>query len=94
MMEGKYLTRDGTEWTPSYLESIEWEKCLGCGRCFKVCGQGVIGSQWVIEEGEPCDEDDGDAERMVMKVVAAGLCVGCRACQRVCSTNAQVHVTA
>jgi formate hydrogenlyase subunit 6/NADH:ubiquinone oxidoreductase subunit I len=31
---------------------------------------------------------------MVMKVVAAGLCVGCRACQRVCSTNAQVHVTA
>lgn len=90
----QFVTRDGSPYDPLYLDSIDWEKCLGCGRCYKVCGQNVIGSQWITEEGEVCEEDDGEAERMVMTVVNKGLCIGCRACARVCSTKAQNHVAA
>ena len=36
------VTRDGTEWVPRYLESIDHDECIGCGRCYKACGQGVM----------------------------------------------------
>ena len=32
----------GETWTPTFVQSIDEEKCIGCGRCFKVCPRGVL----------------------------------------------------
>ena len=92
------LTRDGTEYIPEFLVSIDAEKCIGCGRCFKVCGRGVMTLRGVDEDGEfvDCDDEDDDdeVERMVMVMANAGACVGCGACNRVCPKNCQTHAPA
>lgn len=87
------LTRDGRPWTPQYLESIDHKTCIGCGRCLKVCGHGVLKLAYLTEEGEIVEEDDGDAERMTVTLFDGGLCVGCGACARVCASKAQTHVS-
>ena len=35
-------TRDGRAWEPEYLIAIDSKTCIGCGRCFKVCGRNVM----------------------------------------------------
>ncbi|MEO5374098.1 MAG: ferredoxin III, nif-specific [Alphaproteobacteria bacterium] len=93
------LTRDGTPWEPRYLEEIDARKCIGCGRCFKVCGQAVMTLMGVTEDGDylPAgnddDEDDDEFERKVMVVTRAGACIGCGACARVCGKACQTHGT-
>jgi Nif-specific ferredoxin III len=80
------LTRDGREWTPSYLLSVDYESCIGCGRCFKVCGQSVMEP---IEK--PIDDEDDEDEACattVMSVADSGACIGCGACARVCARGA------
>jgi Nif-specific ferredoxin III len=94
MLEVLAVRRDGTPWQPVYLDAIDAETCIGCGRCFKVCGQGVLAMRAVTEDGEMVDADDDEAERMVMTIAAGGRCVGCGACGRVCGTKAQTHVAA
>ncbi|WP_413208194.1 ferredoxin III, nif-specific [Rhodospirillum sp. A1_3_36] len=88
-----YKTRDGSEWEPKYLTQIDDELCIGCGRCFKVCGHGVLEMKGVNEDGELCDPYDEDEEitRKVMVVSSEGNCIGCEACETVCGTNAQTH---
>ena len=88
------LTRDGTPWEPMFLEAIDPESCIGCGRCFKVCAQGVLTMMGVTEDDELVAADDDDAERMVMTIGAKGACIGCGACARVCGTKAQTHIAA
>lgn len=90
----EYLTRDGTPWRPEYIEAIDAEQCIGCGRCFKVCGQNVLAMMGVDEDGELVDPEDDEVERMVMTIANKGLCMGCGACARVCGKNAQTHVAA
>ena len=34
-----FTTRDGTPWEPAYLTAIDGERCIGCGRCYKVCAR-------------------------------------------------------
>jgi Nif-specific ferredoxin III len=86
------VTRDGTEWSPLYLESIDAAACIGCGRCYKACGQSVM---------EPIDrplDDDDDEDEMcggtVMSVAHPGACIGCGACARACAKKAQTHMAA
>ncbi|MCB2059872.1 MAG: ferredoxin III, nif-specific [Novosphingobium sp.] len=91
------LTRGGREWTPDYLVSIDPDVCIGCGRCFKVCGRGVMTLKGVNEDGEivELDEDDDDEiEKQVMAMDDADACIGCGACARVCPTNCQTHAQA
>jgi Nif-specific ferredoxin III len=88
------LTRDGTPWEPKFIEAIDPESCIGCGRCFKVCAQGVLKMMGVNEDDELVEPDDDDAERMVMTIGAKGACIGCGACARVCGTKAQTHIAA
>jgi Nif-specific ferredoxin III len=85
-------TRDGRPWTPSYLLSIDAEVCIGCGRCFKVCGRDVMTLKGISEDGElvPLDDDE-EVEKKVMAMNDAGACIGCGACARVCPTNCQTH---
>ncbi len=86
------LTRDGREWTPQYLLRIDGATCIGCGRCFKVCGRNVMTLKGIAEDGELVDlDDDDEIERKVMAMADSGACIGCGACARVCPTNCQTH---
>jgi Nif-specific ferredoxin III len=91
-MKVQAVTRDGRSWSPSYLLEINPETCIGCGRCFKVCGRDVMTLQGLTEDGElVCLDDDDEILRKVMTVTDPGACIGCGACARVCGKNAQTH---
>ncbi|MGA2450968.1 MAG: ferredoxin III, nif-specific [Polyangiaceae bacterium] len=83
-------TRDGRRWTPEFLVAIDSATCLGCGRCFKVCGRRVMTLRGISEDGELVDLDE-EFERKVMVLDDAGACIGCGACARVCPTGCQKH---
>lgn len=95
-------TRDGRAWQPAFLIAINEATCIGCGRCFKVCGRDVMKLKGVTDEGElveievTVDDDDDDDEiaRKVMVLSDAGACIGCGACARVCPKKCQTHAAA
>ncbi len=91
------VTRGGREWVPEYLLSIDPEACIGCGRCFKVCGRNVMTLKGVNEDGDVVeldDDDDDEIEKRVMAMNDEDACIGCGACARVCPTNCQTHAQA
>ena len=93
-------TRDGRDWEPEFLVAINDESCIGCGRCYKVCGRNVMKLMGLTDEHELVeldgdeDDDDDEIERKVMTVADAGACIGCGACARVCAKGCQTHGTA
>lgn len=87
------VTRGGKTWVPQYALSIDQTKCIGCGRCFKVCGREVMKLVGVDEEGgliEVQDEDD-EIEKKVMTLANPDNCIGCEACSRVCPKKCYTH---
>lgn len=90
-METVATTCDGRAWTPAFLTEINQQTCIGCGRCFKVCGRSVLALQGVNEDGELVDLDDDEIERKVMTLADAGNCIGCGACGRVCPKNSHSY---
>ena len=92
------VTRDGTAYVPEFLVAIDLKKCIGCGRCFRVCGREVMSLKGVDEDGDLVDldedDDDDEFERKVMVVANAGDCIGCRACGRVCTKNCHTYAPA
>jgi Nif-specific ferredoxin III len=87
------ITRDGRSWTPAYLLAIDSAKCIGCGRCFKVCGRGVMELKGIDEDGNLVDlsDDDEEFERKIMTLADPGACIGCAACARTCPKDCQTH---
>ncbi|WAL58433.1 ferredoxin III, nif-specific [Thermocoleostomius sinensis] len=80
-------------WTPQFVQAINHAKCLGCGRCFKVCGRNVLHLQAMNDEGEFVeDEDEDEIERKVMTIVHQENCIGCQACSRICPKNCYTHI--
>ena len=96
-LELQSVSRDGRPWQPSYLLAIDPETCIGCGRCFKVCGRAVMTLKGINEDGQYIDlddeDDDDEVEKKVMVMADDGDCIGCGACARVCPTNCQTHAT-
>lgn len=87
-------TRDGRVWQPDYLLDIDADKCIGCGRCYKVCGREVMTLKGINEDGDVVeldDDEDDEVEKKVMVMADTGACIGCGACARVCPASCQVH---
>jgi Nif-specific ferredoxin III len=72
-------TRGGSEWTPRFVRSVDENKCIGCGRCMKICAHGVIG---------PKEVDEEESAKMFCAVLNPNDCVGCEACGRTCNKKA------
>jgi Nif-specific ferredoxin III len=81
----------GVEWTPAFVQEIDAETCVGCGRCFKVCQRQVLELRGVDEDGEFVDDDEDEYERRVMTIANHGNCIGCQACARVCAKKCYTH---
>lgn len=78
-------TRGGIEWEPQFIEAVDQDNCIGCGRCFKVCSRNVFN----LIEKESDDDDEEDDVMMVMTIENGGDCIGCMACNKVCPKNCQ-----
>ena len=89
------LTRGGNEWTPSFVVALNQQKCIGCGRCYKVCPRNVfelIDRDDLDLEADFDDEElDDEAPGMVMSLKDQLDCIGCEACSRVCPKGCLSH---
>lgn len=90
----------GATWTPTFVAALDEEKCIGCGRCFKVCPRGVLELVGLNEDGERIrvdmddDDDDEEYEKKVMTIARQELCIGCTACSRICPKKCYSHAAA
>ena len=74
-------TKGGKEWTPTFIESVDPEICIGCGRCYKVCSRDVFAP-------EDYEDEETESMRMIMTVANDENCIGCVACGVTCSKKA------
>ncbi len=87
---------DGRTWVPKFVQTIDQGKCIGCGRCFKVCGRGVLQLMALDEDGEfvvleADDDEDEEYEKKVMTIANQMNCVGCEACAKICPKKCYSH---
>lgn len=93
------LTRGGIAWTPAFVVNLNQVRCIGCGRCYKVCPRDVFElidrDDLDLEEMEMDDDSDDDdfeeAPGMVMSLKDMLDCIGCQACARVCPKKCLTH---
>jgi len=101
MAEFSVTLPNGHAWTPRFVQTLNETRCIGCGRCYRVCGRDVFELVGLTEEGErivvkmtAADEDDDDDveyERKVMTIAHQENCVGCEACSRICPKQCHSH---
>lgn len=89
----------GADWTPQFVGQINEDKCIGCGRCFKVCGRDVLALVGINDEGQrisvdPDDDEDEEYERKIMTIANRDNCIGCEACSRICPKKCYTHGSA
>lgn len=87
-------TRGGAEWVPEFVTTLDAQKCIGCGRCYKVCPRDVFTLVERAEMVEDADDFDDDDEMMVMTVQNGLDCIGCKACAAVCPKQCHTHEAA
>ena len=89
------LTAGGGIWTPAFVQSIDQTRCIGCGRCYKVCPRDVFDltdRADVLSADELDDFEDLDEDNAQVMSIANGLdCIGCSACSRVCPKDCFTH---
>jgi Nif-specific ferredoxin III len=84
----------GSRWIPTFVSELNEDKCIGCGRCFKVCPRGVLELVGLDEDGahiELDDDEDDEYEKKVMTIAHQELCIGCTACARICPKKCYTH---
>lgn len=87
----------GEVWVPQFVSELDQEKCIGCGRCYKVCSRDVLTLVGVDEEGElitleaDSDDDDDEYEKKVMTIAHPENCIGCQACSKICPKGCYTH---
>ena len=84
-------TKGGSEWTPEFATFLDPKKCIGCGRCYKVCPRNVLD---LVERELDDDGDDEDDNMMVMSLANAMDCIGCGSCGRVCPKSCYTYAPA
>ncbi|MBF0437439.1 MAG: ferredoxin III, nif-specific [Magnetococcales bacterium] len=93
------LTRAGSSWTPHFIVKLDYRKCIGCGRCFKVCSRDVFSlvsrDELEVDDAlndEELDDDGFDDDVLyVMTISNPDDCIGCVSCAKVCPKNCQEH---
>ncbi len=93
------ITRGGVAWTPAFVTDLNQVRCIGCGRCYKVCPRDVFElidrDDLDLEDLEADDDSDDDdfeeAPGMVMNLKDMLDCIGCKACSRVCPKKCLSH---
>lgn len=89
------VTRGGVPWTPAFIYALDQNKCIGCGRCFKVCPRDVFDlidrDELDLGDDDDFDDDFEEAPGMVMNLKNAMDCIGCEACSRVCPKGCLSH---
>ncbi|HEX4937197.1 MAG TPA: 4Fe-4S binding protein, partial [Candidatus Kapabacteria bacterium] len=48
-------TRGGAEWVPEFVTALDAAKCIGCGRCYKVCPRDVFE---LVDRADVVEGDD------------------------------------
>jgi Nif-specific ferredoxin III len=89
----------GGTWVPRFVAELNQDKCIGCGRCFRVCGRDVLQLIGIDEAGErialdPDGDDDDEYEKKVMTIAHGENCVGCEACSKICPKKCYTHASA
>ena len=89
----------GAVWTPTFVQRIDEAKCIGCGRCFRVCPRGVLELVGLDDEGErvvldPDGDEEEEYEKKVMTIAHQELCIGCTACLKICPKKCYTHAAA
>jgi Nif-specific ferredoxin III len=83
------FTRGGIPWTPAFAVAIDQKRCIGCGRCYKVCPRDVL--ELVDRDEDELDEGLDEDQMSVMAIRDAMDCIGCGACGRVCPKGCYTH---
>lgn len=91
----------GETWEPKFVQMLNEETCIGCGRCFKVCPRGVLELVGLTADGERIhvstdddDDDDEEYEKKVMTIAHQEMCIGCTACSKICPKKCYTHAAA
>ena len=88
---------NGEIWTPNFVADLNQEKCIGCGRCYKVCSREVLQLVGIDADGEIIalaaddDDDDEEYEKKVMTIAHKENCIGCEACSKICPKKCYTH---
>ena len=88
------LTRGGSEWVPEFVTALDPRKCIGCGRCYKVCPRNVLDLVERSEDMETGEDFDDDDNMMVMTIAHGEDCIGCGSCGRVCPKGCYSYAAA
>jgi Nif-specific ferredoxin III len=97
MSEFSVVLPGGNIWVPQFVEAINQDNCIGCGRCYKVCGRDVLEMVGINSDGEMVrvsmddDDDDDEYDKKVMSIAHAENCVGCEACAKICPKQCYTH---
>jgi Na+-translocating ferredoxin:NAD+ oxidoreductase subunit B len=65
------------------LATVDYDACIGCGACAKICARGIISMQSFKADrmmAVTCSNRDGGKD---VKAVCKAGCIGCKACTRV-----------